>query len=253
PILVVAFVVACLILGIIFYKSSEQRKKTIKAFEFRYTLFLVTSVVVIIYCVDLINAAQNVMKQIQPSLTFLTRYKKCGQARMISACTQVAQKNKESIDESLKTLSDYRNLMRVMQVLAVIFLSLLVVSIVVSLYKFWKVHEIDSSARETRSTRIVNEFITWTIYPILFLVLMSVALSVVVSVMDLGNFEGDVSIAFGIMGMIEGSILLVFSKDLWIFVFKTDWGKTGVNHSLGRVKNHLPHCHLPHRVVDFFR
>ncbi|MFT9007863.1 hypothetical protein [Bifidobacterium aquikefiri] len=186
-------------------------------------------------------------------MSVLNRYKECGEARKISACTQVAQKNKESIDESLKALSDYRNVMLVMQILAVIFLSLLVVSIVVSLYKFWKVHEIDSSARKTRSTRIVNEFITWTIYPILFLILMSVALSVVVAVMDLVNFEGDVSIAFGIMGMIEGSILLVFSKDLWIFVFKTDWGKTGVNHSLGRVKKHLPHWHWPHWVVDFFR
>lgn len=237
----------CLIVGLIFYKSSENHKKTIKAFEFRYILFLVTSVVVIIFCVYLINAAQKVIKQIQPSMTFLNRYKECGHARKISACTQVAQKNKESIDESLKALSDYTNVMLVMQVLAVIFVSLLVVSIVVSLYKFWKVNEFDSKAGKTRRTKIVNEFITWTIYPILFLVLMSVALSVVVAVMDLGNFEGDVSIAFGILGMIEGSILLAFSKDLWIFVFKTDWGKTGVNHSLGRVKKHLPDW-----VVNFF-
>lgn len=141
-ILAIVFAGACLIAAKVLYKLSEKFRKATKALEFHYILFLVISVVVIIYYGGTINTVQKIMKQIQPSVTVLDSCKECGQARKISACTRVAYENKKSIDKALNAFSDYRKVLFVMHVLAAIFVSLLVVSAVVSLYKYWKVQNL---------------------------------------------------------------------------------------------------------------
>ena len=134
--------------------------------------------------------------------------------------------------------------MCVIAVVSIVVILLIVAATIISAYKLWMDDATgdDSPERHERQQGIVQWMTNMSGYSLAFFVLSVITLNLTEDLTEAKNFDDlrfAVSLALGVLGLIEGSVLLGFARDLWKFVLVDDWGMSKPDRSRTLVKETL--------------
>lgn len=220
------------------------RKRNIKVymdFDPRiWWLFLVNFLVAYTSGV-LIGETQQAWEQEQPVTATLSDYVQCLNSQTGQACDRKNIAGQLSNFEGMiDNFSNYSNMLRIFQVVAGITILLIVLATIVVLFKSWMVDLEDPSKQiQDRRQTIANWYSRVSVYPVGFVVLTGIVLQILKGNTDSQSLKYTTPIVLGILGLIEGSIIFNFAKDVWSFIFADDWHQAKKSDAVSMVSKDL--------------
>lgn len=167
---------------------------------------------------------QDTLDKISKKLTDVTTKPSAGSEDM-----NQLEKLQETLHTSFGDLTSGAYLMHLLAVVTVIASVLTILCSAVAVYKVWMNPEVpDSSSESARSKVVTDRYVKMTFYPIASSALIIIAKEIFNNISLLTIWIG-LSISwwltpmFGILGIVQGSVLLGYVKDLYNFVLVDDW------------------------------
>lgn len=229
------------------FLSKENNKKVLKSLDTRLICCFIVNLFLVVMCAFLVKAANKAIMDQSTVLATISKDEHCLNKVLETGCKNINQlkNHKSTVDNLYSILVGYKYVMLLLVAVSIIAAILATLCSVIAIYKVWMTPKFYRQDRIEERRKVVPGWYTkMTFYSIAFVVLIFIVLQVFDSLILVGIGDDQViklatTFALGIFGIIEGSILLSFSRDLYNFVFVEDWQNARKSDSMAMVSRDL--------------
>lgn len=229
------------------FLSKENNKRVLKSLDPRLIYCSIINLFLVAMCAFLVKVADKVIMDQSTVLAKIRNINDCLNKVLETGCKNINQlkNHKSTVDNLYSILVGYKYVMLLLVAVSIMAAILATLCSVIAIYKVWMAPKFYRQDRIEERRKVVPGWYTkMTFYSIAFVVLIFIVLQVFDSLVSVGIGDDQgiklaTTFALGIFGIIEGSILLSFSRDLYNFVFVEDWQNARKSDSVAMVSRDL--------------